>query len=61
MADVVFHDRFTENERVYFSPAHKWYYFKDLEDDEVIVFRQTDSALEGGGGEYNMSRELDRY
>ncbi|KAI0114265.1 hypothetical protein F4776DRAFT_666933 [Hypoxylon sp. NC0597] len=50
VADVVFADRFTENVRLYYSPKHEWYYFKDLKDDEVIVFRQTDSALDGAGG-----------
>jgi len=46
----VFHDRFTENERLYYSPKHRWYYVKDLEDDEIVMFRQSDSAIEGGGG-----------
>jgi len=49
-ADVVFHDKFTENERVYYSPRHNWYYFKNLGKDEAIMFRQTDTQLEGGGG-----------
>ncbi|KAH8585360.1 hypothetical protein B0O99DRAFT_647146 [Bisporella sp. PMI_857] len=48
--DRVYHNRFTENQRLYFSPDHKWYYFKDLGIDEVLMFRQTDSDLEGGGG-----------
>jgi len=59
-ADVVFHNRFTENERLYYSPKHKWYYFQDLGDDEVVVFRQTDSEVENGGGvphaSFNNSR-----
>ena len=50
-ADVVFVNRFTENQRLYYSPRHKWYYYKDLGQDEVIMFRQTDSDIEGGGGE----------
>ncbi|OTA88361.1 hypothetical protein M434DRAFT_34838 [Hypoxylon sp. CO27-5] len=50
VADVVFPNRFTENVRLYYSPKHEWYYFKDLMDDEVIIFRQTDSALDGAGG-----------
>jgi hypothetical protein len=49
-ADVVFQDRFSENERLYYSPKHEWYYFKDLGNEEVIMFRQVDSELEGGGG-----------
>lgn len=51
IADVVFHNRFIENQRFYYSPKHTWYYFKDLEDSEVLLFRQTDSEIEGGGGE----------
>ena len=50
MADVVFYNRFTENERLYYNARHTWYYFQDLADDEVIVFRQTDSDIKGGGG-----------
>ncbi|KAH7386226.1 hypothetical protein BKA64DRAFT_711457 [Cadophora sp. MPI-SDFR-AT-0126] len=49
-ADVVFHNRFVENQRVYYNPAHQWYYVKDLQDDEVIVFRQDFTGIEGGGG-----------
>ena len=49
--DVVYSKDFTENESIYYSPKQTWYYFKDLEDDEVIVFQQTDSALPNGGGE----------
>ena len=51
-ADAVYHDRYTENQRLYYSLKHKWYYIKDLGDDEVIMIRQTDSDLndfEGGG------------
>ncbi|KAF1813256.1 hypothetical protein P152DRAFT_395338 [Eremomyces bilateralis CBS 781.70] len=55
VADVVFTNRFTENERLYYNPKHEWYYFKDLEDDEVILLRQTDSALEGAGGVARVS------
>lgn len=51
VVDVVYSKDFTENESVYYNPRHKWYYYKDLEDDEVIVFQQTDSSLPGGGGE----------
>ncbi|KAH8592553.1 hypothetical protein B0O99DRAFT_743710 [Bisporella sp. PMI_857] len=49
-ADMVARETFTENERFYYSPEHKWYYFKDLQDDEVIIFQQTDSDLNGRGG-----------
>jgi len=50
-ADVVYYNSFTENERLYYNSKHKWYYFKDLGSDEVIMLRQTDSNYEGGGGE----------
>jgi hypothetical protein len=50
-ADVVYYNRYTENERLYYSPEHRWYYFKDLGHDEVIMLRQTDSNLQGRGGE----------
>ncbi|OAP58458.1 hypothetical protein AYL99_07548 [Fonsecaea erecta] len=50
VVDVVYSQDFTENESVYYSPRHKWYYFKDLREDEVIVFQQTDSSLPSGGG-----------
>lgn len=49
-ADVVYHNRFTENEFVYYNPKHKWYYVKDLKDDEIIMFVQQDSDIELGGG-----------
>ncbi|OCK88818.1 uncharacterized protein K441DRAFT_645948 [Cenococcum geophilum 1.58] len=51
-ADAVYRDRYTENQRLYYGLKHKWYYIKDLGDDEVIMIRQTDSNLndfEGGG------------
>ncbi|RYP60498.1 hypothetical protein DL770_009984 [Monosporascus sp. CRB-9-2] len=53
--DVVYHDSFTENESMHHSPEYRWYYFKDLRDDEVIVFVQTDSDEEGGGGVPHVS------
>lgn len=49
-ADVVWNNRFTENVRLYHSSKHEWYYLKDLAEDEVVMLRQTDSDLEGGGG-----------
>lgn len=51
MADIVFHNRFTENERAYHDSDHRWYYVKNIEDDEVIMFRQSDTDIQGGGGE----------
>lgn len=55
MADVVYSDRFTENERLYHEDGFKWYWFKDLQDDEFIIFRQSDSSVEGGGGVMHSS------
>jgi len=49
--DIVAHDRYNENERLYYSQKHKCYYFQNLQDDEMIVFQQMDSDMEGGGGE----------
>jgi hypothetical protein len=51
VVDVVYSKDFTENESVYYNPRHKWYYYKDLKEDEIIVFQQTDSSLPEGGGE----------
>jgi hypothetical protein len=56
VADAVYHDRYTENQRLYYSLKHNWYYIKDLGDDEVIMIRQTDSDLNDfeGGGECHL-------
>lgn len=59
-ADVVFPNRFTENLRFYHNPSHKWFYVKDLAEDEVIVLRQTDSDMEGGGGKQPRVRHSTR-
>ena len=53
-ADVVFHDKFTENERVYYSPRHHWYYLKNLGEHEAIMFRQTDTQLKGDSGKCRL-------
>ena len=52
---------FTENERFYYSPKHEWYYFKDLKDDEVILFQQTNSDLNGRSGKRYSSLTLMLY
>jgi hypothetical protein len=49
---VVYHNRFTENEKVFHGSQHKWYYIKDMASDEIIMFLQKDSGLDGGGGEF---------
>lgn len=45
------YNRFNQNVRFYHNPNHAWYYFKDLGNDEAIMMIQTDSDIEGGGGE----------
>ena len=50
-SDVVYANGFMEIYRVYHNSAHRWYFLKDLGLDEAILFRQTDSAIDGGGGE----------
>ncbi|KAI0173736.1 hypothetical protein BJ166DRAFT_586591 [Pestalotiopsis sp. NC0098] len=48
--DIVSADRVTENALVSHSPKHKWYYLDEMKDDEVIIFQQFNSEMEGGGG-----------
>lgn len=50
-ADVVYHNRYLENEFVFYKPEHRWYYVKDLQDDEIIMFVQQDSGIQNGAGE----------
>lgn len=57
VADVVYHNRFTENEFVYHNKAQEWWYVSDLEDSEIIMFLQKDSnsSISTGGGECDDS------
>lgn len=48
--DLVEREFFNENARVYYSKNHEWYYYPGLQQDEMLIFRQSDSSLEGGGG-----------
>ncbi|KAF2786836.1 hypothetical protein K505DRAFT_343458 [Melanomma pulvis-pyrius CBS 109.77] len=48
--DLVFDNRFNENLRVYYSDKHKWYYYANLQDDEIVVFQQMDSRARSGRG-----------
>jgi hypothetical protein len=50
--DAVLVNTFSSHIRVYHRPEHEWYYVKDLQDDEIILFHQFDSAVQGGGGEF---------
>ena len=49
--DIVFDNRFNENSRMYYSDKHQWYYYADLQDDEIVVFQQMDSRVSTGRGE----------
>ena len=61
IADVVYHNRYTENEFVYHNAKQEWWYVSDLQDDEIIMFLQKDSEseIEGGGGEYDFVQKTD--
>jgi hypothetical protein len=50
--DLVERDFFNENARVYHSNQHKWYYYRALQDDEVLVFKQSDSDSKQGAGKW---------
>lgn len=41
--DIVTQHFVNENMRIYYHEAHRWYYWKDLKEDEVLVFVQADS------------------
>src|SRR5437870_1859431 len=36
-----------ETSRVEYNPAHRWYYFSDMQPDEVVFIRVHDSANDG--------------
>ena len=57
-ADIVERQWVSENMRLYYNSKHRWYYYEGLCDDEVILFRQSDSTIEGGGGESLSRRYL---
>ncbi|PVH72463.1 hypothetical protein DL98DRAFT_595996 [Cadophora sp. DSE1049] len=46
--DIIYTDGISENQRVYHNSQHKWYFVKDLTDNEMIMFLQTDSMSERG-------------
>jgi hypothetical protein len=50
-ADAVSRDRVGEHTRVYYNDKHKWFYVDKMQRDEVLVFRQVDTEVMGGGGE----------
>jgi len=40
-------DRVGEVEHVTFNPAHRWFYFPELRDDEALLIKTYDSATDG--------------
>ena len=40
--DSIHRDRVGENMLLHASDQHQWYYMSDMEDDDLIVFRNTD-------------------
>lgn len=48
-SDVLHSDRITENQLLHHSDQHRWYYVKNQQPDDLIVFRNVDSTgkLEG--------------
>ncbi|PMD44120.1 hypothetical protein L207DRAFT_563173 [Hyaloscypha variabilis F] len=43
MSDVIHENYVGESVRVYFDPKHQWYFLSEQQDDEVVIFRNTDS------------------
>ena len=43
-ADVLHVDRVTENQLLYPDERHRWYFVKDQQTTDLIVFRNTDST-----------------
>ncbi|KAK0624768.1 hypothetical protein B0T17DRAFT_607981 [Bombardia bombarda] len=41
--DALHPDRFGENWLLYYNESHQWYYMSGMEEDDLIVFRNTDS------------------
>jgi hypothetical protein len=46
-ADLVYPDRTGQIYYVAFNPAHRWYYASDMQTDEVWMFKNYDSAVDG--------------
>jgi len=41
---------------MHYSLEHRWFYYKDLTEDEVLMFQQTDSLATDGGGKKAVFR-----
>jgi len=46
-SDLVYADVRGETSRVAYNPAHRWYYFSEMQTDEVLLIRVHDSANDG--------------
>lgn len=55
--DIVTDQYVNENTRIYYDPSHKWYYFRELQEDEIVVFVQADSAARDRAGVPHTSFE----
>nr|OQO18268.1 hypothetical protein B0A51_13882 [Rachicladosporium sp. CCFEE 5018] len=42
-SDLIYTDHAAENVQIYFSSKHQWFYLKDHDINEVLVFKQADS------------------
>jgi hypothetical protein len=43
MSDVIHENYVGESVRVYFDPKHQWYFLSEQQNDEIVIFRNTDS------------------
>jgi hypothetical protein len=46
-SDLVYPHVRGETSRVEFKPAHRWYYFSEMQPEEVLLIRVHDSANDG--------------
>jgi hypothetical protein len=46
-SDLVYSHVRGETSRVAYNPAHRWYYFSEMQNDEVLLIRVHDSANDG--------------
>src|SRR5207247_10460450 len=49
-SDLVYAHVRGETSRVEYSPRHRWYYFSEMQADEVLLIRVHDSANDGRAG-----------
>ncbi len=46
-SDLIYRDRRGETYAVRFNPAHRWFYFSDMQRDEVVLIKCFDSLTDG--------------